>query len=108
MSFFLDFREFICSLSMTTRGSLEDKLRWAFSIYDVNGDGRVSVHEISNIVKSVQALANVHDLNLSEGKIQQYFISCDHNKDGTLTVDEFIRGSKANPVFMKLLIDYIQ
>lgn len=93
---------------MTTRGSLEDKLRWAFNIYDVNGDGKVSVTEISNIVRSVQALANVRDLNLSDGKIQQYFVSCDHNKDGTLTVDEFINGSKANPVFMKLLIDYVQ
>jgi len=105
---FLDFREFICSLSMTTRGSIDDKLRWAFNIYDVNGDGKVSISEVSSIVKSVQALVNVHDRNLDEEKLQIYFERCDKNQDGTLTVDEFIRGSRANPVFMKLLIDYIQ
>ena len=93
---------------MTTRGTIDDKLRWAFHIYDVNGDGRVSINEVSSIVKSVQALANVHDSNLSEEKLQQYFGKCDKNSDGTLTVDEFVRGSRQNPLFMKLLIDYIQ
>ena len=36
------------------------------------------------------------------------FASCDRDGDGTLTVEEFIRGSKSNPVFMKLLMDYVK
>ncbi|XP_057297902.1 neurocalcin-delta-like [Hydractinia symbiolongicarpus] len=104
----IDFREFICSLSLTTRGSIEEKLHWAFNMYDVNGDGRVSIAEVGNIVNSVQALVNAKDKNLNSDKIEQIFHFYDNNQDGTLTVDEFIRGSKSNPMFMRLLTDYIQ
>lgn len=92
---------------MTTRGSIDDKLRWAFNIYDINGDGRISITEVASIVKSVQALTNAQDRNLNDTKVQSYFENLDRNRDGELTVNEFIRGSKANPVFMKLLTDYL-
>ena len=105
---FLDFREFVCSLSMTTTGTVDEKLRWAFNMYDVNGDGTVTIAEVCNIAKSVQQLMGVRDANLSDEKMYKMFASCDRNGDGTLTVDEFIKGSKSNPVFMKLLMDYVK
>ena len=38
---------------MLTRGTEEDRLRWTFRLYDINGDGFISREEMEDVAQSV-------------------------------------------------------
>lgn len=43
-------------LSVLMHGALEEKLEWTFSLYDINGDGRISKDELTNIITSIYSM----------------------------------------------------
>ncbi len=53
----IDFREFMRTLSVTTKGSVEEKLHWAFRLYDLDGDGTVSRQEAIDMIEVRRASA---------------------------------------------------
>jgi len=46
----------VTSLSVIARGTLDEKLRWTFQLYDLDGDGVISKYEMATIVSSIYSL----------------------------------------------------
>ncbi|KAI6173146.1 hypothetical protein M3Y98_01050800 [Aphelenchoides besseyi] len=95
----ISFKEFIAALSITSRGTLDEKLDWAFSLYDVDKDGYITKEEMANIVDAIYSMiGNMLELPKDEDtpqkRVEKIFSNMDLNCDEKLTRDEFKQGSK--------------
>jgi Kv channel-interacting protein len=52
----ISFRDHIVTLSTLLRGSVYERLKWTFKLYDLNGDGCISRGELAEVVQAVHEL----------------------------------------------------
>ena len=49
-------QDLLVTLSTLLRGSIYEKLRWTFKLYDINGDGCITRAELAEIVVAIHEL----------------------------------------------------
>uniref|UniRef100_A0A3B3HX69 EF-hand domain-containing protein n=1 Tax=Oryzias latipes TaxID=8090 RepID=A0A3B3HX69_ORYLA len=80
----IDFREFMEGISQfSVGGSREQKLQFAFRIYDVDKDGFISNGELFQVLKTM-AGSNLKDWELQQ-VVDKTIISADQDGDGVQT-----------------------
>ncbi|CAF0923721.1 unnamed protein product [Adineta ricciae] len=101
----IDFQRFMCAIDITLNGSTDEKLEWAFAMYDVNGDQRISKHEMSSVVQSMFDLLGKDKRggNNPRRHVDQIFSRIDVNQDNYVSKEEFLRGCKADEQIRTIL-----
>ncbi|NXG70299.1 GUC1A protein, partial [Baryphthengus martii] len=101
---YIDFMEYVAALSLILRGELEQKLRWYFKLYDVDGNGCIDRHELLNIIKAIRAINGGDHETSAEEFTNRVFNKIDVNGDGELSLDEFVEGARKDEEFMEVMM----
>lgn len=91
----ISFEEFVMGLSVLARGSLHEKLQWAFSLYDINGDGIITKDEMLDIVSAIYDMMGRFaepsvDEHTAKEHVERVFQKMDTNRDGVISIEEFM------------------
>lgn len=100
----IDFREFVTTLSVAARGTADEKLLWAFNLYDIDGNHYLSPSEITEILQAVYKAKKIDNpREKAEETVTTIFTKADDNKDGRLSEAEFVRHALTCPSVKELL-----
>ncbi|XP_002124905.2 visinin-like protein 1 [Ciona intestinalis] len=106
----IDFREFMCALSLMSRGTVDEKLTWAFNMYDVDGDGEITRVEMRNMIRSVYLLVGediiytiLPEQLTPQQRADRIFSRMDKDGDEQVTLKEFLVAARLDPSLVMLL-----
>eukprot|EP00741_Cyanophora_paradoxa_P017925 tig00021036_g17309.t1 len=99
----INFREFLTGLSVfCPKGTLEEKLKFSFKIYDFDGDERISRDELS---KMLEASLIENNLNLTPEQMQTVldatFREADTDGDGRIDFEEYRQMVLRHPAMIR-------
>jgi len=106
----LDFHEFMLALSITTsRGTFQQKLKWAYNMYDLDGDGFITKVEMKEILASVYKMVGEENMPDFMGemtvdqRVDEIFSLMDEDGNDQISTEEFFEGIKKDPKLLKLI-----
>ncbi|XP_020623772.1 Kv channel-interacting protein 1-like [Orbicella faveolata] len=95
----VSFEDFVTGLSLSLYGSREEKMKWAFQLYDLDGDGCITREEMATVVHSVHCMMGLDSLPATAGtemsveeQVNRLFMLMDTNNDGVISEEEFLEG----------------
>ncbi|KAM8777139.1 guanylyl cyclase-activating protein 2 [Rhynchonycteris naso] len=109
----IDFLEYVAALNLVLRGTLEHKLKWTFKIYDKDRNGYIDRLELLDIVEAIYKLKKACRVETEGGQqgqlltpeevVDRIFLLVDVNRDGQLSLNEFIEGARRDQWVMQML-----
>ncbi|XP_061449440.1 calsenilin isoform X2 [Rhineura floridana] len=89
------FEDFVIGLSILLRGTVHEKLNWAFNLYDINKDGYITKEEMLAIMKSIYDMMGRYTYPIVREDapiehVERFFQKMDKNQDGVVTIEEFL------------------
>lgn len=84
----VDFQEFVSGLSaFSSKGNKEEKLHFAFKVYDIDRDGYISNGELFIVLKMMVG-SNLKDVQLQQ-IVDKTIMEADKDRDGKISFEEF-------------------
>uniref|UniRef100_A0A8V8TMV8 Potassium voltage-gated channel interacting protein 3 n=1 Tax=Homo sapiens TaxID=9606 RepID=A0A8V8TMV8_HUMAN len=101
----IHFEDFVVGLSILLRGTVHEKLKWAFNLYDINKDGYITKEEMLAIMKSIYDMMGRHTYPILREDapaehVERFFEKMDRNQDGVVTIEEFLEACQKDENIM--------
>ncbi|TID13261.1 hypothetical protein CANINC_004947 [Pichia inconspicua] len=65
----ITFSDFMRSLSVASRGTVEEKLAWSFQMYDRDRDGLISYKDLLSVIKSIYRMIGTQVVKFDENEL---------------------------------------
>lgn len=90
----VDIKEFVVGLSNFTGASKEEKLQFAFAVFDADNSGSISKEELTKILVANHLASSQEEVRR---KADTIMMQADKDGNGVITFDEFVAVSKKFP-----------